>query len=960
MKVPINIQVLCLLIALLFFSIQTQSQCTAVSESDSLELVAFYDATNGDNWIDTTGWKTAPVIEWFGITLTEDGCHVKEISFEFNQLSGNLIDINLPELKIIHLFEHWISDDLPNFSQITSLEELSIISVNITGELPNFDNLPNLKKLRITSSLHGSMPNFDNLPNLEKLFLSQNSFSGPIPNFNYLPNLIELELIGNQLNGTIPNFNNLPNLSDLDLSNNNLVGSLPLFDSLQNLGLLHLGYNNLSGPIPNYSSLDLTTLNLSHNNFTGSIPDVNVVNLNLSYNNLSGSIPSFENSSNIVYLHLEGNQLNGQVPNFNLPDLLELTLCPNHYLEGFIPPLENCPISSYDVDFSCLDFVTTEGEIYFDQDPINEDCLKEELEPGIPNIMVHSNDFSRITFTDENGFYELITDTGIQELNILPSISLWEQLCPEDDGYFIENTIYGDILQYHSFGLLASEECPILALNMGTSSLIAGERNTYQIECCNLGTSASDDATYVEVSFPNDIIPLYSDHPFSDMGEGLWEFHLGSLGIGECQNFSITDSVSVDAINNTGACVEAIVYPHELCETEFDLLWDQSNLIVNGVCENDSIYFTVSNVGENMQSPSQFRAYEDELIMAIEIIQLDNGQETTFSFLDQGFTYKGIAIQTPYNPFYEFTQAIVEDCATQDNLGGFTSQAEGDEALSFETDCQLIISDNEYSQVQTSSPSGIGEFNVIKPTDELTYKINFQNTTTDTAYTVIIADTLDLNHLDISSLKISSSSHDYYVEVEDSNILKWTFYHISLVDSLTDNLKSRGYVQFKINQRSTNQNGDIITNKAAVIFDYDEPISLNTSTLQVLNLDSDEDGIYDDIDNCILDYNPDQLDADNDGIGDVCDDDQTVNINTIDNNFISIAPNPFSNKIIIRSLNNDIHQIVIMDTNGKTIPSHKYRENDNIVINTNNLKRGIYYISIQTNNAVVVKKTIKL
>jgi len=41
--------------------------------------------------------------------------------------------------------------------------------------------------------------------------------------------------------------------------------------------------------------------------------------------------------------------------------------------------------------------------------------------------------------------------------------------------------------------------------------------------------------------------------------------------------------------------------------------------------------------------------------------------------------------------------------------------------------------------------------------------------------------------------------------------------------------------------------------------------------LSNLVLDMDEDGVMDDADNCIEDYNPNQVDVDQDGIGDICD-----------------------------------------------------------------------------------------
>ncbi len=37
--------------------------------------------------------------------------------------------------------------------------------------------------------------------------------------------------------------------------------------------------------------------------------------------------------------------------------------------------------------------------------------------------------------------------------------------------------------------------------------------------------------------------------------------------------------------------------------------------------------------------------------------------------------------------------------------------------------------------------------------------------------------------------------------------------------------------------------------------------------------DTDLDGLHDEVDNCPLVYNPDQVDADEDGLGDLCDSD---------------------------------------------------------------------------------------
>ena len=186
------IKMLSFLSTLCFFFNTTISnaQCTGVSVSDSLVLVNFYDETGGDNWVDNSGWKTLAVAEWFGITLTEDGCFVKEIDLGNNNLMNTIPNINLPQLEI-----------------------LILINNDLIGTIPNFSSIPNIKNLRLTNNeLTGDIPNFNNLPNVTRLQLSHNSLTGVIPNFSNLPSIQLLNFSNNQLDGTIPNFTDIPTL----------------------------------------------------------------------------------------------------------------------------------------------------------------------------------------------------------------------------------------------------------------------------------------------------------------------------------------------------------------------------------------------------------------------------------------------------------------------------------------------------------------------------------------------------------------------------------------------------------------------------------------------------------------------------------------------------------------------------------------------------------------------------
>jgi len=110
--------------------------------------------------------------------------------------------------------------------------------------------------------------------------------------------------------------------------------------------------------------------------------------------------------------------------------------------------------------------------------------------------------------------------------------------------------------------------------------------------------------------------------------------------------------------------------------------------------------------------------------------------------------------------------------------------------------------------------------------DELTYTIHFQNTGNDTAYKVVIRDTLHSN-LDPASFKFISSSHSVEYELKQ-NILIFYFHHINLLDSFHHEPQSHGWLQFKIKLKLNLPNGTRTPNVAAIYFDFNPPIITDT------------------------------------------------------------------------------------------------------------------------------------
>ncbi|MFT3908626.1 MAG: hypothetical protein QM737_04325 [Ferruginibacter sp.] len=109
----------------------------------------------------------------------------------------------------------------------------------------------------------------------------------------------------------------------------------------------------------------------------------------------------------------------------------------------------------------------------------------------------------------------------------------------------------------------------------------------------------------------------------------------------------------------------------------------------------------------------------------------------------------------------------------------------------------------------------------------LSYTIRFQNTGNDTAFNIIIRDTLD-NKLKGDSIEFVGASHPYQASISENKYLKVSFSDIRLVDSLHNEPLSHGYFSYRVKPTSTLVIGDTIKNTAYIYFDFNPPIKTNT------------------------------------------------------------------------------------------------------------------------------------
>ena len=101
---------------------------TEIPQTECEALVALYESTDGDNWIDNTGWlQTTTPCSWYGVTC-EDG-NVTRLNLSNNQLSGSIPSEigNLAALTGLDLYDNDLSGEIPaEIGPLTALRGLNL------------------------------------------------------------------------------------------------------------------------------------------------------------------------------------------------------------------------------------------------------------------------------------------------------------------------------------------------------------------------------------------------------------------------------------------------------------------------------------------------------------------------------------------------------------------------------------------------------------------------------------------------------------------------------------------------------------------------------------------------------------------------------------------------------------------------------------------------------------------
>ncbi|MFK8006088.1 MAG: T9SS type A sorting domain-containing protein [Saprospiraceae bacterium] len=549
---------------------------------------------------------------------------------------------------------------------------------------------------------------------------------------------------------------------------------------------------------------------------------------------IAGSTPIFNTLSYRDYYLLktdaDGNEMWTQSYGRSKHDhLTELLLADDggFYLSGYTQNVDDTRdiylVKTDSLGFSLPNKIN--GHLYFDE---NEDCQLQPVEIGLNQWLVKAaqgND-EYFKLTDSTGYYEFRLDTGTYQITTYETTPYWE-ICNNNFDITFAN-VFDTIVE--NIGVQAIIDCPLLDISIGTPVLRRCFENTYTIQYCNYGTIDAADA-YVEIEFDTAMTIIDSSIPIASQIGNIYTFDLGNIPWGDCNFFNVNvllgDTTDCDAIPlGTTHCVEAHIYPDSICLPSGS--WSGASVEVDANCSGDTISFFIQNVGTaTTQTNLQYIVVEDDVILFEGNFTLDPMENEIILIPTNGSTFRLEAEQEPNHPGMSMPSVTVEGCTVNPTLTlGFLNIFSEDDGDTFiDIDCRENVGAYDPND-KMGFPLGYGSENYINRGQDIEYQIRFQNTGTDTAFNIVVVDTLS-EFLDITTVRPGASSHPYQFDISTGGRLSFTFSNIMLPDSFVNEPTSNGFVRFKVSQKHNLDLGTQILNSAAIYFDFNAPILTN-------------------------------------------------------------------------------------------------------------------------------------
>ena len=466
------------------------------------------------------------------------------------------------------------------------------------------------------------------------------------------------------------------------------------------------------------------------------------------------------------------------------------------------------------------------GGIYRDADA---DCSTPDAQQALGNWVLEISGNQHYTVTSSgSGQYAVFTPPGSYEVSAYIPQYLWWSACDTTLTVQVDSMQTVDSVD---FSIVAASECPLMTVDVGVPQLRRCFDNTVYIAYCNSGSELAEDA-WVDVELDPFLTLNSATITFQPLGNNAFRFPLGDIEWGDCGQFSMVVNVDCNAVPGQTHCLLAHAFPDTLCTTVPN--WSGATIEANASCQDSMVRLELRNISSDPSSLLDYIIIEDDVVLLHEQKQYDANESIQVEYPANGHTWRIESEQEPGHPFSNLALAFVEGCGGYQSLGYVNQFNVNGWTPSVNRACVENTGSYDPNDKQ-GFPTGYGEAHRIRPGQALEYLIRFQNTGTDTAFTVEIRDTLSA-WLDPASVRPGASSHSYTWHLSGAGILTFRFDNIMLPDSNTNLAGSQGFVSFWINQRPEVPLETQILNTAAIYFDFNDPVITN-QTLHTVGLD---------------------------------------------------------------------------------------------------------------------------
>ncbi len=453
---------------------------------------------------------------------------------------------------------------------------------------------------------------------------------------------------------------------------------------------------------------------------------------------------------------------------------------------------------------------------------LNQDCLVNTGDASLGNSVVKANN------PVEGDFYGYVDTSGRYNIYVLkPNLAYTVSPVLKDSTVWssctksIVTTPQADSLKSWDFSVQAKNSCIQSTVKVSIPFLRRCFSNGYRVSYQNTGTLPMPSA-YIILTLDKDLTMESISLPYTALGNQQFRIELGNLPIGFNGSFSLFAKLNCDntTLGQTH-CVEAQIFPADDCYTI------QDKIIIKGTCATDKVNFTLENQGVfNVENITYVIIEDDMIFKQVFVPNFSPGQKIPVQVPANGSVWRIEIRKNNVLIAAHFYEACGTNAQGKFSINYPMAYTLPEKGPNNSINCQQSIGAYDPNDKQ-GFPVGVKNAHYIEQNVPLEYLIRFQNTGTDTAFNVSVEDRIDDALLDLSQLRIISSSHKMKWSIKNRNVLVFDFKDIILADSFKNEKLSHGYVRFSIAQKRNNPLQSVIKNKAGIYFDFNPPVITN-------------------------------------------------------------------------------------------------------------------------------------